>query len=447
MFLAIFELYRLGAFVQPQHEVIFLKIYTLDSDSYHVAEQRGDVRQTLADQATTTLDAVYQTPLLAHACMEPMNCTALYQNGSVELWMGSQSPTIARWGAQKGAHISGTVTVNAMRAGGGFGRRVEGDLARQATALAATVPGQPVKLIWSREEDIQHDTYRPHALSRFQARLDKEGLPLVWRHRIVTQSIDAGFGARNLPFGGEDGGADSLSVEGASDLVYSIPNFQVELVNYDSPVPVGFWRSVGHSNNAFFTESFLDECAYVAGLDPLIYRCQLLVDQPRYLAVLDQLAEKANWEALLDSGRGRGIALHPSFRSIVGQVAEVTVSEDKQVTVERIVCVIDCGFAINPDIIKAQMEGSIIYGLSALFGEITLAQGRVQQSNFHDYPLPRLSQAPAIEVFIIASDEKPGGVGEPGVPPVLPAVCNAIFAATGQRIRELPLAKAGFYIN
>ena len=413
----------------------------LQEGEAHVFRDKGDVEGVANG---TSVAATYQTPFLAHACMEPMNCTAkLHDDGSLELWTGTQSPLLARWGAAKGADIAGDIKVNVTLAGGGFGRRVEGDIAKQAAALAAAVPGRAVKLIWSREEDIQHDAYRPHALSDFRAQLGPNGKPMAWVNRVVTQSVDVGFGGRNTPVGGDDGSKDPASVEGAVELPYEIPNVRVELVDHPSPIPVGFWRSVGHSNNAFFTECFLDECAAKATLDPLTYRLELLGAQPEFRAVLSLLAEHSQWAVPLGENRGRGVAIHRSFRSIVGQVAEVTATS-QGISVDRVVCVIDCGTVINPDIVRAQMEGSINYGLSALFyGEISIAKGRVTQSNFHNYPMLRHAQSPTVETHIVPSTAPPGGVGEPGLPPVMPAVVNAIFAATGRRYRQLPLASQG----
>ena len=423
----------------------------LDGDEAHAFRDDGEVDEALS-AAETIVEATYEVPLLAHACMEPMNCTALYQDGKAEIWMSTQSPLTGRWGAQKGAELVGAevtepVTTHVTLTGGGFGRRSDLDVARQAAALAASVPGRPVKLIWSREEDVQHDMYRPHSVSRLRAGLRADGYPAAWDNRVVAQSLEQSFGERNLPFGGGDPAKDHFSVEGAVDMPYAIPKARVDLVDHATPVPIGFWRSVGHSQNAFFVESFLDECAHAAGIDPMLYRRSLLVDRPRHREVLDILAEQSQWGRPLSPGRGRGVALHPSFRSIVGEVVEVTIGDDGALSIDRVVCVVDCGTVINPDTVEAQMEGAILFGLTAaLYGEIAIEEGRVAQSNFHDYDMLRMAQAPAIETHIVPSTEPPGGVGEPGLPPSMPALTNAIFAATGERIRSLPVTKSALRV-
>ncbi len=423
----------------------------LDADEAHAFRDDGGVDEALAASGRT-VEATYETPFLAHACMEPMNCTALFEDGRAEIWMSTQSPLTGRWGAQRGAELVGQevtepVTTHVTLTGGGFGRRADLDLAKQAMALAASVPGRPVKLVWSREEDIQHDMYRPPAVARFRAALGPDGAPTVWDNRIVTQSIAQSFGERNLPWGGGNPAKDHLSIEGAADLAYAVPKARVDLVDHPTPVPVGFWRSVGHSNNAFFVESFLDECAHAAGADPVDYRRRLLSGRPRHRAVLDLLAEKSGWGRPMAPGRGRGVALHESFRSIVGQVVEVSVADDGTLAIDRVVCVVDCGTVINPDTVKAQMEGAILFGLTAaLFGEITIEDGRVAQSNFYDYEMIRMAQTPQFETHIVPSAEPPGGVGEPGLPPSMPALTNAIFAATGERIRSLPVTKSALRV-
>lgn len=314
----------------------------------------------------------------------------------------------------------------------------------QATAIAARHPGRPVKLVWTREQDIRNGYVRTAARSRFQAVLRPDGLPLAWWNRLAAQSLAAGYAGRNLPLA-PGGAGDRYSHEGASDLPYAIPNRRVELVDVPGPMPVGFWRSNGYANNVFFTECFLDECAHAAGHDPLAYRRRLLTHDPVALRVLDRLEQASGWSTELPPGpegtrRGRGIAYRASFRSAVGQVAEVTVAADGTVKVDRVVCVVDCGRPVNPDLIAQQMEGAVLWGLStALLDRVTVRDGGVEQSNFHDYPLLDLARSPAIEVVVLDSAEPPGGVGEPGVPPAAPALCNAIFAATGVRVRSLPV--------
>jgi len=404
-------------------------------------DSAGDVDAELAAPAKS-LSADYFVPYLAHAAMEPLNCTAVIRDGThCEVWVGNQAPTLVRWFAAKAAGLdSDKVTVHTPYLGGGFGRRSEVDVVMQAVMLAAQMPDTPVQLIWSREEDTQQDVYRPMAAARFDAALDSRGSIAGWRNRIVGQSCIGGVTARLLPAAASDVMKDKTTSEGAFDLPYLLPNRRVEHVLTHEPVPVGFWRSVGHSYNAFFTESFIDECAHAAGKDPYEYRRAMLADAPRHLKVLETAAQKSGWGTSLPEGQGRGIALAESFHSIVAQVADVEIV-DSALRVKRVVCVIDCGFAVNPDTIVAQMESGIIFALSAvLHGEITLKEGRVQQGNFPQYDMVRLASTPEIEVHIVNSGpDHMGGGGEPGTPPLAPAVCNAIYAATGKRIRSLPV--------
>jgi isoquinoline 1-oxidoreductase beta subunit len=388
------------------------------------------------------LSADYFAPYLAHAAMEPINCTARVQPGvSCEVWVGNQAPTLVKWFAAKAAGLdSGEVMVHTPYLGGGFGRRTEVDVVMKAVMIARRVPGVPVQLIWSREEDLQHDMYRPMAAARFRAALDTAGNVTAWHARIVSQSPTGSITARLLPAAASDLMKDKTTVEGAYDLPYTLPHRRTEHVLTHEPVPVGFWRSVGHSHNAFFAESFIDECAHAAGQDPFEFRHRLLDAAPRHRKVLETVAEKAGWGTPLPSGVGRGIALAESFHAIVAQVAEVEL-RDGRPHVRRVVCAIDCGFALQPDTVVAQMESAIVFGLTAaLHGEITVKDGRVQQSNFPDYPMVLLADTPRIEVHIVPSGiEHLGGVGEPGTPPVAPAVCNALFALTGTRVRSLPI--------
>ena len=322
--------------------------------------------------------------------------------------------------------------------GGGFGRRANpaSDFVVEA-AHVAKVANAPVKVVWTREDDTRGGWYRPMWHDRFVAGLDANGDPVAWTHTIVGQSIMVGtmFAA----FAIKDG-VDSTSVEGAADILYGIPNLQVDLHTPKIEVPVQWWRSVGHSHTGFSVEAFFDEVAHAGGKDPYELRRALLANQPRMLAVLDLVAQKANWGSPYPAGHARGIATHFSFDSYVAQVVEVSVDNDGTVHVHRVVAAVDCGRTVNPDTVKAQIEGGIIFGLTAaLKTEITLEQGRVQQRNFNDYPMLRMFESPAIEVYIVPSTERPTGVGEPGVPPVAPAVANAIFAATGKRVRRLPI--------
>ncbi len=412
----------------------------LASGEARTYDEAGDIDTAFASPPRL-VEADYFVPYLAHAAMEPINCTAVVRDGSCEVWVGNQAPTLVRWYAADAAGIdSARVTVHTPYLGGGFGRRVEMDVVMQAVTLARQLPDTPVQLIWSREEDMQHDVYRPMAAARLRAALDSTGNITAWYNRIVGQSCTGSLTARLLPAAASDLMKDKTNVEGAFDLPYALPNRKVEHVLTHEPVPVGFWRSVGHSYNAFFTECFIDECASAAGEDPYEFRRALLKGRPRHRAVLELAAKRAGWEDSLPAGVGRGLALAESFHSIVAQVAEVEV-RDNALVVRRIVCAVDCGFAVNPDTVVAQMESGIVFGLTAaLFGEITLARGRVEQSNFPGYEMVRLAQTPEIEVHIVESGiEHLGGIGEPGTPPVAPAVCNALFAISGKRIRSLPI--------
>jgi isoquinoline 1-oxidoreductase beta subunit len=417
----------------------------LESGPARAYESVGDAAAALAG-AKKAIEAVYEVPYLAHATMEPMNATALVKDGRCELWAGTQAPTLAKWFAAKGAGVpSERVTVHTPFLGGGFGRRAEMDVVVQAAQIAAKLPGVPVQLLWSREEDLQHDVYRPMAMARFRCALDDNGGIAAWHHRIVGQSCTQGLTARLLPAAASDLMKDKTVAEGAYDLSYAMPNRLVEHVLAHQPVPVGYWRSVGHSYNAYFVECFLDEVAKAAGKDPFEYRRAMLAGAPRHRKVLETAAAMAGWRGPLVAGEGmraaRGIALAESFHSIVAQVAEVEIGADGAIHVRRVCCAIDCGMAVNPAIVTAQMESGIVFGLSAaLHGEITLKAGRVEQSNFHDYEVLRMADCPHIEVKIVESGwELLGGVGEPGTPPIAPAVANAVFAATGKPVRRLPI--------
>ena len=391
------------------------------------------------------IEATYRAPYLAHTTMEPMNCTAQVtrqgdKNG-VEVWMPNQSPTLMRLIAGKTADVpQAQVTVRTTFLGGGFGRRAEVDLVRQAVTCAMAMPERPVQVLWSREQDIRHDYYRPMALARWRAELDTSGgaLKLVSvAKRQVAQSPADQFPARviGLPSQGKPEG------NAVENPPYAFPFYKLEAVVPDGSVPVGFWRSVGHSHTAFFDESFVDELASALKKDPFEFRRELLAGKPRHLKVLETAAKEAGWGQPLPAGSGRGIALRASFGSIVAQVAEVVVADDNTLQVKRVTCAIDCGPVVNPAIVRAQMESGIIYGLSAaLYGEITLANGAVEQSNFPDYDAVRLADAPAMTVHLVdTGSSSVGGVGEPGTPPIAPAVANAVFAATGKRLRSLPL--------
>jgi isoquinoline 1-oxidoreductase subunit beta len=403
-----------------------------------VARKVGDPAAALAGSATT-INAEYEVPYLAHSMMEPLNTVVDLHEDRCEIWTGTQFQTGDRAAAAKVAGLKPEqVTLHTTLLGGGFGRRANPscDFVTEATEVAKAAK-VPVKVVWTREDDIRGGWYRPMWYDHFAAGLDASGNPVAWTHTIVGQSIMTGtmfesYGVKN--------GIDSASVEGAADILYGIPNLQVDLHTPKNEVPVQWWRSVGHSHTGFSVEAFLDEVAHAGGKDPYQLRRTLLAGQPRMLAVLDLAAQEANWGSPLPAGRARGIATHFSFDSYVAQVAEVSVEKDGTVHVHRVVAAVDCGRTVNPDTVKGQLEGGIIFGLTAaLKTEITLDKGRVQQRNFHDYPMVRMFEAPVIEVFIIPSTEHPTGVGEPGVPPVAPAVANAIFAATGKRVRRLPI--------
>lgn len=406
-----------------------------------VARKDGDPQQAL--QATAKLiDAEYEVPYLAHAPMEPLNCVVNLQPGSCEIWTGTQFQSEDR---KRAAQVAGLqpeqVMIHTTLLGGGFGRRANpaSDFVVEAVEVAKAVK-KPVKVIWTRENDMKGWWYRPMWYDRIAGGLDANGNLVAWRQTIVGQSILV-----DTPFEGAmiRDGVDVTSVEGAADMPYEIPNMLVDLHSPKVGVPVQWWRSVGHSHTAFVVESFMDELAHAAGQDPYEFRRKLLSQRPRHKRALELVAQKADWGTPLTEGRARGIALHASFNSFVAEVAEVSVSADGTVNVHRVVCAVDCGRVTNPDIVAAQMEGGIVFGLTAaLYGEITLKNGRVEQSNFHDYQMLVMKEMPKVEVYIVPSQEAPTGVGEPGVPPIAPAVTNAIFAATGRRIRSLPIKAA-----
>lgn len=402
-------------------------------------EERGYVYHETGTQevegAVRTLRAEYRAPFLAHAALEPLNCTAQVARGKVRLWASTQVPSIAVDCAARVAGVAREdVAIEVMLLGGGFGRRLEVDMVAQAVAIAKALDGQPVQLIWSREQDTMHDVYRPAALARFTAQLDEGGNILAWDNKSASGAIGHQYFERSLGLPGV--GPDKTTAEGEYDHQYAIPNQRVAHVTVDSAVPIGYWRSVGHSHNAFFKESFLDEVAHAGGQDPVALRRKLLARHPRALAVLDAAVAAAGQPP---PGRAHGVALHRSFGSTVAQVAEVSV-DGREIRVHRVVCAIDCGLVVNPNIVAQQVESSVVFGLSAaLAGEITIEQGKVRQSNFGDYPLLRIGQAPQVETIVMPSSAHPEGVGEPAVPPVAPAVAAAVFRLTGQRLRSLPL--------
>jgi isoquinoline 1-oxidoreductase beta subunit len=403
-----------------------------------LAKKVGDPAGALAG-AVKTITAGYEVPYLSHSMMEPLNTVVDLHEDHCEIWTGTQFQTGDRAAAAGVAGLKPEqVEIHTMLLGGGFGRRANpaSDFVTEAVHVAK-VAKAPVKVVWTREDDIRGGWYRPMWYDHFEAGLDGSGNPVAWKHTIVGQSIFDG--TMFASFGIKDG-VDTASVEGAADIIYAIPNIQVDLHSPKNEVPVQWWRSVGHSHTGFSVEAFFDEVAHAGGKDPYQLRRSLLAGQPRMLAVLDLAVEKAHGNGPLPAGHGRGIATHFSFDSYVAQVAEVSVEKDGTVRVHRIVAAVDCGRTVNPDTVRAQLEGGIIFGLTAaLKTEITLDKGRVQQRNFHDYPMVRMFESPAIEVYIVPSTEHPTGVGEPGVPPVAPAIANAIFAATGKRVRRLPI--------
>lgn len=401
----------------------------------------GDAEGALETAGANVMELSYRAPFLAHATMEPMNCTARLDGNRLELWAPTQAPMVSQWIAAGEADLdTENVTVNVTYLGGGFGRRGEPDFIRQAVACAMAVPGRGVQVVWSREEDMRHDTYRPATLAHFRITTDAAGKPTAWANKLVGPSVSGQATMRYISLA-SDSGPDRTTVDGAAWLPYAIPNMRVEHILSRVPVRVGFWRSVGHSQNAFYSESVIDELAHAAGQDPYAYRMALLADSPRHANVLQTVARMADWDGGAPTGRARGIALHESFGAIVAQVVEVAL-ENGQPRVHRVWCAADVGIAINPDTIVGQMESGIIYGLSAaLFGEVTFENGEPQQSNFPDYEVIRLANAPVIETTVIKSTEAPGGAGEPGTPPIAPAVTSALFALTGQRVRELPVSR------
>jgi isoquinoline 1-oxidoreductase beta subunit len=399
-----------------------------------VAEDEGDTTASLAS-AAKTIEATYEVPYLAHAAMEPLNATAHVTADGCDIWAGTQAQTLDQMAAARILGIEPqNVRIHTTLLGGGFGRRAnpQSDFVAEAVEVAKD-EGVPVKTIWTREDDMMCGYYRPMFVHKLAAGLDGAGMPIAWHQRLAGQSIMAG-----TPFGG--GAIDPSSVEGAAGMPYAIPNRHVELHSPEKPITVLWWRSVGHTHTGFVNESFFDEVAHAGGKDPFELRRELLQDHPRHLKVLEVAAEKSGWGTPAPAGRARGIAVRESFSSYAAQVAEVSVSDAGKVRVHKVTCAIDCGIAVNPWNIEAQIESAIVYGLTAaLYSEITLEGGQVQQGNFDTYPVLRMNEMPEIEVHIIESTEAPTGVGEPGVPPIAPAVTNAIFALTGKRVRKLPI--------
>jgi isoquinoline 1-oxidoreductase beta subunit len=393
--------------------------------SGQVVRSAGDAEAALRG-AARTVEATYEAPYLAHACMEPMNCTAHVSDGRAEIWAPTQNPQgIQREAARVSGLPSEAITVHVTYLGGGFGRRGgPTDYATEAVELATKLEA-PVQVVWTREDDVQSGPFRPATYNVLRAGLDRAGRPVAWSHKLV----------------GPDG-ASFMITRGADELIYPIPNFHLERVTEDPGIPIAPWRGVGPSQNGFIVESFVDELAHAAGHDPYAFRRHLVAGTPRLLAVLDRAAEGAGWRSPPPVGRHRGIALWLFADTHVAMVAEISLGEGGAVRVHRVVAAIDCGIVINPDTVEAQTAGNIVYGLTAaLYGEITIDRGRVAQSNFHDYRMLGLAEMPEVEVHLVRSDAAPSGVGEAALPAIAPAVCNAIFAATGRRIRRLPIGR------
>lgn len=451
-----------GALANLSSDEMFqtFKQTALDDNGQCVRDE-GDFSGAV-ESAARVYEAEYQTPFLAHATLEPMNCVVEVNKGRATVWAPTQAPDLARIAVARVTDLSPSdVDVIVTAIGGGFGRRLTQDFIEEAAAVAVQAK-RPIKLMWSREEDTQHDWYRPATYHKLKATFNEAGAVTGWDHQIVAPKLldwyirDAApaqypwapkfmygmLGSIGLAMQGIAVPNDTTAIEGAMEVPYEIANLQVRHTHADIGVPVSFWRSVGHSQNAFYVESFIDELAHETATDPFLFRQSLLQNQPRQRQVLELAATQSGWNTPLPEGRFRGISVHKSFKSYAAQVVELSV-DNGHIKVHRVVCAIDCGIVVNPDIVKAQMEGGIIFALTAaLYGEITLKNGRVEQSNFDDYPLLRMHETPDIEVHIVDSNESPTGVGEPGVPPLAPAVANAVFAATGQRLRSLPLRLA-----
>jgi CO/xanthine dehydrogenase Mo-binding subunit len=377
----------------------------------------GNVDQAL-EQAATVIEADYELPYLAHVPIEPMNCTARVAGGRCEVWVPTQSQTVAQRAAAKAAGVrTRAVQIQTTFLGGGFGRRGVPDVVTQAVEIAKAVK-RPVQLVWSRAEDLQHDHYRPASFTKLRGGLDRRGRPTAWSHRIVGPEL----------------------AHWDIEIPYDIPNLRVQSIEHNPGIPTGYWRSVGAAQNAFPIESFIDELAQAAGQDAVEFRSSLLGSSPRHRAVLELAAEKAGWGTRLADGHARGVAVYYGHGGWAAQVADVSVDGGGQVRVHRVVCAIDCGFVVNPDTVAAQIEGGIAFGLTAaLKSAVVIEDGRVMQHGFHDYPLLTLAEMPKVDVHIVSSGADPTGAGEAGVPPIAPAVANAVFAATGVRIRRLPI--------
>ncbi len=421
-----------GALANLNSADIIKRYAALAEQPGKVARNNGDASAAMKN-AAHSFERVFEVPFLAHACMEPMNCTADVRSDACDVWVPTQGQTASQAAAVAASGLPAkAVNIHTTYLGGGFGRRGEADFVTEAVETSKAV-GKPVKVVWTREDDIQHDFYRPVTYVRMWGAVDASGQPVVFMQRLVQQSLMKRLGP--MP----PNGVDFISVDGAANLPYAIPNIRIEYTETDPGIPYGFWRSVGASVNGYVVEAFIDELATTAGKDPYQFRHDLLSKAPRHRAVLDLVAEKSGWGKPLPQGHARGIAVMEAFGSIVGQVAEVSVTNGA-VRVHKVWCAVDTGWVINPDTIKAQMEGGTIYGLTAaLKGEITIQNGRVMQHHFNDYPMMRHNEAPEVEVHIVPSAETPGGIGEPSTAVAAGALANAVAAATGKRIYRLPI--------
>jgi isoquinoline 1-oxidoreductase beta subunit len=414
----------------------------LDGDDPSIFREDGDALEVL-DGAGTVIEAVYEWPYLAHACMEPMNCTALFADGELTVWVGSQALSVAQ---QTAADVAGVepdkVTVHRTLLGGGFGRRAEMDFVERAVAAAVQVPGRPVKLIYSREQDIQNDMYRPSGVARVRASAQADGAIEAIDFRLATQSVVADFAKRTPSPRPSNAASDKTVSTGIYNLFYAVPNMRLAYFPQDQHVPAGYWRSTATSYGAFCVESMMDELADSIGMDPVEFRLANLPEGSRFRGVLETVAAKADWGRVMGPGRAQGVALFEKAGSVIGQIAEITIANDGGLSVDRIVCVIDSGAVVHPDTVVAMMEGGICFGVNAaLLGEITIRDGKVQQSNFDNYRELPLWSMPEIEVHLLPQGGRPEGVGETAVPGVAPAIANAIYTLTGKRIRKLPIGQ------
>jgi len=427
-------------------------IVTDDSKMIATPESHGDVSAALNAEDAKVVEASYTVPYLSQCTMEPLNCTMVVNDGKCEVWVGHQGGSLVRDAVNAVTGIAKeNIKVNIKYLGGGFGRKAELDYVKKAAMVAKQMPGTPIQLIFTREEDMKNGMYRPAVASTFKGTVGADGMIDAWDNRMALQSVGFSSMMRIMPAMAEPPEKDPQSSEGAIELPYGRNNVNVQFGELDLPaMQVGNWRSVGASQNGFFTESFMDEMAHSAGQDPYEFRKKHieksdLPDAPRFLAVLNKVADMASWSTPLAEGKYRGISILKSFGSIVGQVAEITKTGDKQISIDKVYCVIDCGRIVNPDTVEAQMQSGIVYGLSAaLYGEITMDNGEIVQQNFPQYEMVRMNTSPTVAVHIMEVDEYPGGVGEPATPPAAPALTNAIFAATGERVRSLPLNKLGY---